>query len=304
MKHIEFSCPGKIFILGEYACLKGTPALVGTIEPSFRLALHNNPGVNIPFHKDSPGGKLYSDNQDLFKDYQLEWHDPYKNPIGVGSSTAQFLLILKALCHLQEIELPAPSEILNLYWKYTSSTLRPSGCDLIAQIYGGIHVIKNSPFKIKEFKPLNDKYEWLLAYTGEKIKTHEQLEELHSKGFPGNYEGALKELDNIIFSGLRAWEAHDITTLGKSLNKFHDILHEKIVASSFTDKIRTIQKWPGVLGCKGSGAQGGDCVLVLTNKEKAQYICENIKKDFNWQSFEITWSKNNEGQNLSVFQEL
>ena len=264
MKAIEFRCPGKVFILGEYAALRGTPALIGAIEPDFRLQLSCDPGSRrregsgrtrgdliifrendevaspharndeskfngpSPFHPDSPAGRLYLNNQKLFKDYTLNWNDPYKTPIGVGSSTAQFLLILKSLYHLKKMPLPTPPEILDLYWKYSSSKLRPSGCDLMAQFFGGIHAIKNSPFKIKEYKPLENDVTWLLTYTGEKIKTHEQLGELYNKGFPQNYEPALKELDRIILCGLHAWEVHDMSALGKSLNEFHDCLHEKI----------------------------------------------------------------------------
>jgi len=288
MNSTEFSCPGKVFILGEYACLKGTPALVGAIEPSFRLTLMQKNNGGLPFHSNSPAGKLYFENENLFKNYKLEWHDPYKTPIGVGSSTAQFLLVLKALCFLQKKTLPLPQDMLTLYWSYCTSTLRPSGCDLMAQVLGGIHVVKNSPFKIKEYKPLEN-VSWLLAYTGEKIKTHEQLEELHKKGFPLKYEMALKELDHIILHGLQDWETRSSVAFGKSLNQFHDSLHEKIVTSSFTEHIRAIQKWPGVLGCKGSGAQGGDCILVLTRPEEGSKISDKLERTYGWITLTIQW---------------
>ena len=100
---------------------------------------------------------------------------------------------------------------------------------------------------------------------------------------------ALKELDHIILHGLQAWETHDTLALGKSLNRFHDSLHEKIVASSFTDKIRTIQKWPGVLGCKGSGAQGGDCILVLPRPEEGAKISDRLKQAYGWTTLTIQW---------------
>ena len=314
MDSFQYSCPGKIFILGEYACLKGTPALIGTLSPFFSLtvnpttqrekhilknsaqpfgASHSEKYASraFPFHMDSPAGKLLIDNKAITKNYHLMWNDPYEVPIGVGSSTAQFLLSMALISHLKRVALPIADEILEMYWKYswTEGSVKPSGCDLIAQYLGGVLAIKNSPLGTKKFSLWkNNKITWILAFTGEKVKTHEQLSVLFQKGFPKGYETALHILDELILKGIQAWEKENAFELGSIMNQYQDALHKNIISSSFTEQIQKIQKWDGVYGCKGSGAQGGDSVLLFVKQELASHIQNKLQK-INWKPFVIEW---------------
>ncbi|MBI2608041.1 MAG: hypothetical protein HYW47_00375 [Deltaproteobacteria bacterium] len=296
MENKIYSCPGKVFILGEYACLKGTSALVGTFLPRFELKLlrkkKHEIKILIPFHKDSPAGKLLLNNQELLSEYTLQWMDPYKTPIGVGSSSAQFLLSLNAVRDLKKKKLSSQEDILKEYWHYNPTHIyKPSGCDVMAQLIGGITVIKNEPLKTKSVPLWRDESSsFLLAFTGEKVKTHEQLKELYQKGFPHKYAPTLSRLDNLVLNGISAWERENPELLGKVINQYQQVLHTSLVSTSYHSLIESIQSLPFVYGCKGSGAQGGDSLLILYKKKEEEKLKDFLKRN-KLEIYKIQWSE-------------
>ncbi len=277
-----FFCPGKVFVLGEYACLAGKPALVATTKPHFKLQILPNENFKMPFHPLSPAGRLLLEHQKILQKFSFKWADPYSEPIGVGSSSAQFLLSIKALLWIKKKPFPSLEKLLAAYWKYSlpqtkfaersSFGIRPSGFDLLAQSLGSVHKI-SSPQNTKQLGPWRGDAIWGLIFTGKKVKTHEHLLKLKKIGFPRNYKNMINDLHTITENGIDAWEKKNSLSLSKNLKEYQRILSKtEIVPKNFTQLIEKIQNIPGVLGVKGSGVQGGDSILVLYTQSKKTSI--------------------------------
>lgn len=292
---MRFSCPGKIFIAGEYACIEGSPALVCAVGPEFSLEINKSAqSKKHPFAELSPAGLYLAQHISLLDGITLSWNDPYATPIGVGSSSAQFLLSIAAISYLQDKPLPSAEEVLNLYWQTVgiSQGLRPSGLDVVTQWIGGPLVVQNEPFSLRKLSNVDCGAKFVLAYTGAKAKTHEHLKRLEANGFPKKYSRCLTQLRDLTLKAVAAWEALRAVELGQTLNDYQTALSlGGLAPADFTAQIRTVQGWPGVLGCKGTGAQGGDCVLLLVESGAVNSIHENIKK-LGWQPFDPEWTTN------------
>ncbi|MBI3543922.1 MAG: hypothetical protein HY075_11680 [Deltaproteobacteria bacterium] len=278
---MRLSCAGKVFITGEYACIEGGPALVSTVAPRFALEVAPSDTIElIPFAEASPAGLYLREHLDLLEAWKLTWIDPYATPIGVGSSSAQFLLAVATVHKLQGLSIPGAQEILDLYWRTVGATqgLRPSGIDVVAQWLGGPLVARNSPFMTRALPAWKDGTDFILAYTGRKAKTHEHLKSLEERGFPGDFRDVLRHLDELTAGAIEAWETGNARLLGSALNAYQASLSRGGLApADFTAELEAIQAWPGVLGAKGSGAQGGDCVLLLTESASTQLVSDQLR---------------------------
>lgn len=290
-------------MIGEYTCIEGGPAIVGAIAPRFKLTLKKNESSashSHPFHPDSPAGKFIhkfiKEHQSALTGFELVWTDPCSSPVGIGSSSAQFLLSLQALHDLIKIKNIDADELLHTYWKLIdqSQGLRPSGLDLCAQKIGSVHLFKNEPFYSEKiiFRD-NDENTFLLAFTGSKAKTHEHLLELKSREFPRAFTRVLESLNKLTIDFVK--NIHDPKNLGQIINAFQTKLEECDIAQKNKNQkylalISEIQKWEGVYGCKGSGAQGGDCLLIYLNKIYLEDI-KNKLKTLSCQPIPIEWDE-------------
>lgn len=305
---MRLACPGKIFITGEYSCISGGPALLGTVGPAFELfvepisAVSGTPrdrestapalAFESPFHPNSPAGLLLRKYADDVKDQVFRWIDPYETAIGVGSSSAQFILSLAAIAKLREEPLPSPGDALRLYWNIVgdSQGTRPSGADVVAQWIGGPIVFRNEPFSADKLGPWDDASVFVLAHTGKKAKTHEQLASLRERGFPSAFRPVLRSLDAVTKTAIAAWRIGDAKALGAALNDYQRVLTEgDLAAPQFTTKFTEVQKWPGVLGCKGTGAQGGDCLLFLVTPTSYDSVADRIRAE-GWSPIRANWT--------------
>lgn len=289
---MRFSCAGKVFITGEYACLEGGPALLGTVGPLFELTVEKTTTAHFaPFAAQSPAGLYLAANADALEGVKLTWLDPYDTPIGVGSSSAQFNLSVAAMHWLRKQPQPGAEEVLKMYWRIVgeSQGLRPSGADIVSQWLGGPVVVRNSPFTAEKLEPWAGTAQFILAYTGTKAKTHEHLLGLRARGFPREFRDIFKQLDEITLNVIAAWRARDAAQLGRGLNIFqHTLTHGGLAPLEFTSKLESIQQWPGVLGCKGSGAQGGDCVLLLVEPSATADIFAKLV-EYGWSPKLAKW---------------
>ena len=290
---MRFSCAGKVFITGEYSCIQGGPALLGTVGPQFTLEVERQPGRHTtPFAAQSPAGLYLAANPDALDDTRLVWTDPYETPIGVGSSSAQFLLSVAAVHALRGAAQPTAEQVLKMYWNVVGDTqgLRPSGADIVAQWLGGPLLVCNEPFMAEKIAPWTGDAQFILAYTGRKAKTHEHLLELRARGFPHAFSATFNQLDEITLGAIDAWKAQNASKLGTGLRLFQAALTRGGLApADFTAELDPIQNWPGVLGCKGSGAQGGDCVLLLVETKAVTQVLVQLKNR-GWSPGIIEWT--------------
>lgn len=280
VRHHEFVSPGKLFLFGEYLCLAGGPAILQAIEPRFHLSIEQcDLGTKkLPnFHPASPAGVLLMLNMQHLEGWSFEWRvelcSMKKQPLGVGTSSAEFLLTYLALEFIKGNQnRPNPIEILNEYWKLVglSQGLRPSGVDILSQFFGGLLLIENKN-RVLDCNHIETGIHFegvkiLVVETGKKVKTHDHLRALVEKNFPDDFSKMISELNEITKYAVIAIKKHDSKMFAELMNAYQNILYGYgITDSGFQNIIETLRTIPGVLGVKGSGAQGGDNILILVD---------------------------------------
>ena len=67
---------------------------------------------------------------------------------------------------------------------------------------------------------------------------------------------------------------------GDAMNAYQKELEAAHIAPpEFATRLSVLRGLPGVLGCKGSGAQGGDCALVLVQNCDQESIQKLMKSE-------------------------
>jgi len=78
--------------VGEYVALSDGPALLLNTGPQFTYEINlKESDINqVEFHKDSPSGKYFAENNTLFTNCDFNFIDPHENKGGFGASGAKF----------------------------------------------------------------------------------------------------------------------------------------------------------------------------------------------------------------------
>lgn len=311
----KLSCPGKIFLAGEYLALKGGPSFTLCVEPRFALEVRKkNASGEAPLFKvdsgispESPAGKWILHHHEFFRDLDLRFVDPYQGRGGFGASSAQFLLVyfLKtdfvSLSNGLLIELSV-DRLLAAYRHYsgnmtdptntttnnttnttnTNNTTNnrqggwlPSGADLLAQMRGGFVYGASARGALDRLTWPFDHLEFVAWATGNKIATHEHLKNL------GDFsEAPLERVINSLEKGIRAGDQalflEAFCAWGKELEALN-LVHAKTL-----EMLQTLKSDPRVLGAKGCGALGADVILVLlATKDRDNFVRDHkISKPF------------------------
>lgn len=273
--------PGKVFLIGEYACLFDSPAILLTLNPCYEARLVLSESSKHPFHNESPAGKLLSN-----KNFGLvQWVDPYEKEMGFGSSTAQFLSTYAFLNSRVD-----PKEVHEKYLSlFDQNELKPSGLDLIAQTVGGPVLCRKNPFQFEKLNDFqNSTLEIALAFTGTKIKTHQHLSQ--ATNLLEKIKPRLDGFESLVTKTRDAWIKKDLASIGSYLTQYQNTLNSAGIVPELTQKqIETLQRTPGVIGVKGSGSQGGDCVILVMekhNKDSVQKTC----RELNWHLLSPEWT--------------
>ena len=173
----KLAVPSKVFIIGEYAVLDGSPAIVATFAPRFTLAcVSSSEAKKEVFHPDSPAGRLMKQSR-----WEGIWEfvDPYSGSGGFGGSTAEFLLTY-AVAQLKSDLNPVPENAWDAWSRYRRFTPRASGADLVAQWLGGVVVVdlkKQSALQLDTDRIGNSILVFSAAHQeNRKVKTHEHLD--------------------------------------------------------------------------------------------------------------------------------
>lgn len=243
--------PGKFFLSGEYAALRGMPTISVAVKPEFQF--QSDFQKSFKFHPDSPAGLLNP------TEIQGVLTDPYQGWGGMGLSTAEFI-INYAMTHAeQKLE---TLKVWQAYRKLLESHINvPSGVDLITQLEGGYVATQMSSHLIEKKSWGFHSLKWCLALTGNKLKTHEHLKSDLKELNWSEVEGINSEI-NLSFASKN--EKEFVT----KLNDWRELLNNSGLETSLTTElISEIKKDKNVVFAKGCGAMGSDAIWILFHSD-------------------------------------
>ena len=287
------SCPGKIFLWGEYGILAGLPAWVLAVGPRFR-ATWGEPSPDSSAwaaHPESPLGRLLSRLEVTSSEWSLRvsefrrsfvFQDAHSGLGGFGGSTAEFILGAYALGLVSE----SPASIEELWRIYrdlhSADAVLPSGADLVAQASGGCVKVRIQGADQGLGEMERETVSPALAGScfrlysasgipGRKVATHRHLPELRDRGFFGVDSLLVRALKPWLDSVAQAMKSASLGSpqeLGALIDGIADALHGLGLEHPSTHLERKkLRSLPGVFGVKGLGALQADALLVLCNPE-------------------------------------
>jgi mevalonate kinase len=272
---IEFSAPSKTFLAGEYAVLRGGPALVLNTEPRFALRAWRGPGdilKGIP--EGSPAWHWLHERSPLLDGWNLEFSDPHGGRGGFGASSAQFLFVHCLTTFLQSsvgrvAQGLDRAALLNDFRVLSGGVA--SGADLLAQSVGQVAAVQPETGEVKGSAwPFSD-LEFAIVRTGHKLPTHEHLKRLDTSLLSALVNPAWDTLE--AFNRGQAGEFVDrVRAYAAELRRL-GLQSEKTAA--LTDEIGT-ESW--CLAAKGCGALGADTLLFLFEPARAADALAGLKR--------------------------
>jgi hypothetical protein len=260
--------PAKLFLLGEYVAVEGGPSLIGTFAPGFRLEARSSPQAQVEgIHPDSPAGRILREHRDELQAWAVRFFDPFEGRGGLGASSAQFL---GAQAFLQSVRGPFSDwrETRSLWAEYRDWTrieggsLQPSGADYLAQLQGGPQIFVREPFATDKVGWPEASWRPVAIRTGEKVKTHTHLAATEGKD--------LARLRVISRRGVEAFRAGDWEVFFQASRDFSgEQKRLGLLAGASEELCRAIERKPGVLLARGTGAMGADIVLAYVRADSA-----------------------------------
>lgn len=266
----EFSIPGKVFLLGEYAVLAGGSAILAAVGPRFHLRTGEiGDTAASTFHPQSPAGRLLGVARRL-RTRGFEFVDPHLGQGGFGASTAQFALLYGAFAEEAGWDLSAQA-VRRVYRELLmDESVPPSGADLIAQLCGGVIQFNVARESIQQLSECVDWGQLLIfsavSQSGRKVPTHEHLAGLGS--LRANF---VTDLSVLVERAEQALVRGDSAAFGMTLTEYAEALSSEglELEASRADRL-ALSSLSGVLGAKGTGALLADAMIVWLKPEIAK----------------------------------
>ena len=258
-----FTAPSKSFFIGEYLALVGGRVLVAATLPQFELIVHSGQGRVRGIAAASPAGRWIATHPGFFNSTDIEFVDPHAGAGGWGASSAQFLMCYAAArqggADAIDIELMQKA-YLDAAWD--GAGFPPSGADIVAQLEGGlVEFARADGMLVRHAWPFDD-LEFYFVATGNKVATHEHLQQLASVdtaplgAHAEDVCAALRTRDSDRFlGGIRAYA--------------NELERQSLVHHDTLALLRELASLPGVLASKGCGALGADVILAVVRAGSA-----------------------------------
>lgn len=269
---LQISAPSKTFLLGEYLALNHGPCLLLNTAPRFKLTVTETTGRDfkkMDEQQATPAAKFLQNNWDFFRNFQLEFYDPYHGLGGFGASSAEFCLLYKLKQYYEKTNLNW-TLFLQEYQAYAwnKQGLCPSGADLIAQMQGGITYFQKENNTVEKIVwPFPDLI-FCLIHTHKKLSTYQHLRDLTAV--------PTAALAPIVAQAYQALTVHNKKDFIAAIHDYrHGLQANKLVTASTLKMLNTIETLPGVMACKGCGALGADVILALIDKNKLEKFIIN-----------------------------
>jgi mevalonate kinase len=265
------SVPSKTFLVGEYAVLKGAPALIAATGPSFEFrALNDVPTQQSLFHASSPAGVWFHESEIVLKSWKVDLDDPHKGAGGFGASGAQFVFYHALATYTQSGR--TQDDVQDVWQDFKACDKSGgSGADVVAQTLGGITCFSSTPFEAKSYDWPFDETDFVIIRTGNKVTTHmhlaqQQLPNLDDLTAASNVavEGFFKSNIEEFASGVAVFQK--------------EMLKAGLQSEGALPILEKLNSAPGVLVTKGCGAMGADTVLAVIDNEYRTEFFQAIRE--------------------------
>jgi hypothetical protein len=253
-----FRFPSKTFLLGEYAILQGSNALLFGHPPFFTATHEYSQQPDSQFHPESPAGLWIKQNP---FDLKIRLQDPHEGRGGYGASGAEFLA---AWTPEKTVPLPEHPRAIFAWSAWEDSRPLPgsgSGADILTQAFG---VNRAEPFFL-EIDPVGRTLREIYArkhvgslslfHTGKKLETR-------AAAVPASLP--VEELEDMVLRACSYLESGLFDGFAKEVNAYGEKMASLgLVAPHTTAALSTVREIEGVKAAKGCGAMGADVILVV-----------------------------------------
>ena len=265
-KKWTLSYPSKTFLIGEYAVLYGTPAVLINTNPSFQFHVQQDSlSPFLPFNEDSPAYVFSERNKNIFSNVSIETQDPHQGQGGFGLSSAEFNCVYDIFLKRNHFQ-----QSLSQIWNIYRSLSKGSGADIISQRVKGLCVFHPKPFQAQSLRwPFCD-LSFALIRAGERHKTFEHLENLNLKAFPLLTKMSLRAVESV-------YSAREDIFID-CLIQYSEILDQLSLMADRTYRlIQEFKKNKDILCSKGCGAMGAEVMAVFFKKNKEKKVLKFLK---------------------------
>lgn len=280
MSEITVTAPGSIMLMGEHAVLHGQLALVAAVNVYVTVSLSHRSDDQIfidcqfgqyqtsikhclakpPF--DVVMAAISNFKQQLPTGFNLSI-DSSRMPTakGIGSSTAVTVAVTAAL--LQWLHAHCD---MDQCFQLALQAIRHqqgscSGADVAASVYGGVLAYCPMPFQLT---PLNWHPDWVLLYTGAKMKTAKVVEHVQRQfaDRPKVLQALYQNIGQTVEVAASALQAGDLDTLYEAIKQNQDYMEQLGLCNLAIDQILAFfSDQHDIKAAKISGAGLGDCVI-------------------------------------------
>jgi len=310
----ELSVGSKVFLLGEYQVLQEGTAFLAVLEPRFKMNVKAGAGELKGVPEGSPASLYHQQENEFFKNWNLEFLDPHLGRGGFGASTAQIALLqgfkegFKSISSHSQVEL----DLKKIHQKYLelvrpSSGPSPSGADLISQLQGGLVELNIKSGKIQKHAwPFSDLQVYFFV-TGKKQVTHEHLKGLTN--LTSDSKDVLSGLSQEYQKAMHSFYQSDVKPFVQAIADYQNELNKMgWVTPETLAWLSEIQKIEGVLAAKGCGAMGADVIAVVGKTSYGKDIincCEKLGLSYlgsleqRTEGFAFEWTAEQTARSLS-----
>ena len=259
----------KTFLIGDYAVLEGSKALVIASQPQFVLQVSQRREAGfelqgIDLH--GPAGKLIQEYSKEFSGLRLSFADPHQGLGGFGASSAQYLLVERFLSEKLQSKLSNKDRLVNYrnYAKGLDAKQLPSGADYLSQAFEGLVLVDPGVASAKVINwPFTD---WCVRAirTNFKVATHVHLNEKIT--IP---TGLLTPLVDQAINAIKNSDIHEFLA---SINEYSKVLQlAHLVHDGSRQLLQNIDRELRLKGVsnfaiKGCGALGADVLILVHEK--------------------------------------
>lgn len=320
---ITATAPGKAVLCGEYAVLKGAPAIATAINRRSRVTIAESPGdkhsITTPgylegswhFHASKNGGVEWQERlpdsstfalvEEIWKSFDTtdwpalaitvdskEFRDAATGlKFGLGSSAAVAVALTAALQNFDSVDSDIGKLAGNAHDRFQGG--RGSGVDIAASLHGGLIEYRRDSVATRQLRwPANLYYQFL--WSGQTAATPEKLAKLGEGRANDNSTAMLNDRAEAVAS---AWSTGDCQQILDSFPAYIDALrqfsvdHELGIFDAGHEEL--VQSAADTrLVYKPCGAGGGDIGVILTeDKDAMREFCKQAAQQ-GFQVLDIT----------------